>query len=178
MTAENPYQSPHESDVAAPWRQWYVWWIVSAVMFVAVAPALYSEPWSGGLLFFGSLGVSLRSLLEIHRKFLAGWSITPLQQFFSLVQATLLVIAAAIASSIAFVITCTGLVIATNAPFFHGPVGGSPLMNVIVAVAYGAMVLTYGGLIWWMGPPSLEVLRRSNPNGAESSSPEGDDQHG
>ncbi|TWT31491.1 hypothetical protein [Blastopirellula retiformator] len=162
MTDDNPYQSPQEPNVTAPWRQWYVWWIVSAVMFVVVAPMFYREPWSGGLLFFGSLGVSLRSLLELHRKFLAGCSIGPLQQLNSLGKALSVAIGAAVAGAIAFLITCTGMAIVTNAPFFRPPAGGSVLMTFVFGISYGAMVVTFFWVIWRLGPPSLEVLRRQS----------------
>lgn len=174
--ADNPFLSPHDSAVAAPWRKWSVWWGASALMLALVLPVLLSDLWSGGYLFFAALTVCLRSILDLHRKHQADWIITARTQFASLGNSLLIVMMAWSASFIAFCLSCTGMAIVINVPLgMHGTeeemAAGLLRWQIVWGTAYVVTIIAFGGVVWLMGPPTLEVLRRKKQSRSEQQSP-------
>ncbi|UUO08746.1 hypothetical protein M4951_10630 [Blastopirellula sp. J2-11] len=168
---DNPYESPYDPAVAAPWRGWHVWWAASALSSLLVLPFLWDAPLFGSMIFIAVAAVNVRSLIDLQRKFEIGWSINEKVQLISIGQSALIVIAAGIGSGIAFVTSCMSIAIATETPMWH-PVGEQVARGrLVVAIAYVIGVIAFGLLVWLMGPPSKKMLQANHPGKKEATSP-------
>ncbi|EAQ81426.1 hypothetical protein [Blastopirellula marina] len=165
---DNPYESPYDPAVAAPWRGWHVWWAASALSSLLVLPFLWDDWLFGSIIFIAVAAVSLRSLIDLQRKFEIGWVISTKTQLLAIGQSVLIVIAAGIGSGIAFVTSCMSIAIATDIPMLHS-VGARG--RIVLAVAYGIGVVAFGVLVWLMGPPSKKMLQARRPGTKEATLP-------
>ncbi|MCC9632025.1 hypothetical protein LOC68_26835 [Blastopirellula sp. JC732] len=170
-TSDNPFESPCDVGVAPPWRKWYCWWSLSAMLGAIALWVFWLLPWLGAILVCVAAGISVRSLLDLCRKHQAGCLITDTTQWVSCGESMMVAFAASIVGLILFfsVFFLAYLFMDEQIVLYRTEEDLRAYrmkIRVIYVVAYAITTVGLGAFIWGMGPDRLDssplsTLRRN-----------------